>query len=1593
MRVNRFYKKTRRKPEFNGKEPVGFDKIKVECFHCHRRGHFARDCKTARNSGDKSRDAGNAGYRGRDNEEEATDFAFMAFTLNPSSSSSSNSEHEILRKANLEIVGYQYGLESIEGQLRVHQQNEVIYEKKIRVLEYDVKDKSNFIKYTQKQLDEALREKEDLKAKIKKLETSSKNLTKLLDSQISAKVKTGIGYDSQFNEKEVLDVKEKEVTETVFDNHLSDEENSLANDRFKKGGYHAVPPLLTGNYIPPKSEQLFARLDDSIYKFKISKIVTSLTKDEKDALETSTDFVENTKEVRTSAPLIQDLDTDSDNDSVFRPTHIPAKIDFVKDDCTFHEYRMAKKFVLPNNVGKGTGHKESRPVWNNVQRINHQKKFAPTAVFIRSGRIPVSATKPKAAASTSVAKPVNTTGPKQSVNFSKSRSTFHNSHSPIRRVTAVKTSAGCVWRPRVNEIDQISKDNRWIYTRVDNGYPRQALKNKGIVDSGCSRHMTWNKAYLTDDHEINDRDYVAFGSSRGKITGKASIDEFNLWHRRLGHVNFKTMNKLVKENLIRGLPSKIFENYQTCVACQTGKQHKATCKAKLLNSISQPLQMLHMDLFAPTSVMSINHKKYCLVVTDDFSRFSWVFFLATKDETSKVLKSFITAIENQINMTVKVIRCDNRTKFKNRDLDEFCGMKWIKREYSNAKTPQQNRVTKRKNMTLIEAARTMLANSVFPFTFWAKAVNTAWNQTDINAGPQDTNGNVGTQNNVDTGKEVSDQHYVVLPLWSSISSTFKSSDDKPKDDTGSKTVEEPVNKEDQAYRDELKRLMSQEKEASDAEGALRKEFKQGCMDQRGVTKAGSTHSFNIVSNPVNVASTLGTFSAGRPSYPHPNAFIPANTLLHVDQNDSPIPYLEDTAELRSTGIFNSAYDDDLDIFTSSSQSIGAEADFTNMESSTIFSPIPTHRMEPKKLAQALDDKIWVEAMQEKLLIEAIRIFLAFASFMGFIVYQMDVKGAFLYGTIEEEVYVSQPPGFINLQFPNKVDKVYVDDIIFGSTKKSLCDEFEALMHKRFQMSSIGELTFFLGLQVKESENGIFISQDKPDIMVAVCACSRFHATPKLSHLHAVKRIFRYLKGNPQQEAVNFLAGDYIHSSARSRLLLLILLLKQSMLLLLTAMDRLPYIEFYSSFSHSQQPVVEGAGLGNPPEYQPTSSPAQPINESKILESSSSPQNTQSARHTLEGTSFPHTRGPNFLDPSVDVVAVYKEGVTVWCELLLLLGEGLGSGLGHLETIRGAMAHIRYEGAFIQSINPPLSIGHTPGSDEGSMTLKELMDLYTTFLQTVLDLENVKTAQAKEISSLKKRVTKMEQRQSSRISGFHPFRAGTSKRHSLGRRKTRVMVKKEVAQQKQLVLLGQILVLRPEVSIVEPKTPPSIETLFDDEDVTIADTLVKMKNQKAKEKGIAFKDADDSTRPIRSITTLQPIPAIDPKDKEHLDEEARIEIERQEEASKATLADMYDEVEDEKRIGSRKKREASSSSKYKSPKKQKVNDHKYADSDKELKKCDVHVYKLTRLDGSYKHFSTFFRMLEVLDRQHVFDLHKITMERFLANDPEGYDLLL
>ncbi|GJT97417.1 putative ribonuclease H-like domain-containing protein [Tanacetum coccineum] len=631
------------------------------------------------------------------------------------------------------------------------------------------------------------------------------------------------------------------------------------------------------------------------------------------------------------------------------------------------------------------------------------------------------------------------------------------------------------------------------------------------------------------------------------LFAKATPDESNIWHRRLGHVNFKTMNKLVRGNLVRGLPLKLFEINQTCVACQKGKQHIASCKTKTVSSISQPLQMLHMDLFGLTFVKSLMKKMYCLVVTDDFSRFSWVFFLATKDETSEILKTFITGIENLIDLRVKVIRCDNGTEFKNRVMNQFCEMKGIKREFSVARTPQQNGVAERKNRTLIEAARTMLADSKLPTTFWVEAVNTACyvqnrvlvikphNKTPYELflgrkpalsfmrpfgcpvtilntidhlgkfdGKADEGFFVGYSTNSkafrvfnsrtriveenlhvqfsenlsniagstkaydDAGKArmeiVPSKDYILLPMWPADLLFSHNSKDSP--DAGFKPLreEEKIDTEDPGNESEASEKDSEipSTEEPREDQRVNQELDASINNTNNINTAsnGNNTNINAVSSTVNAAGIEVNVVDPKTSIELPN--------------DLNMPELEDIV-----------YSDD-------DEDVGAEADMNNLDVFIPFSPILTtriHKDHPVEqiignLNSAPQTRRMTKNLKEHGLFSSVQQRTNHKDFQNcfFTCFlsqeepkKMDVKSAFIYGTIEEKDYVCQPPGFEDLDFP---DRVYVDDIIFGSTKKKLCTEFEKMMDKKFQMSSMGELTFFLGLQVKQKEDGIFISQDK-----------------------------------------------------------------------------------------------------------------------------------------------------------------------------------------------------------------------------------------------------------------------------------------------------------------------------------------------------------------------------------------------------------------------------------------------------------------------------------------------------------------------------------
>ncbi|GKA80575.1 putative ribonuclease H-like domain-containing protein [Tanacetum coccineum] len=209
------------------------------------------------------------------------------------------------------------------------------------------------------------------------------------------------------------------------------------------------------------------------------------------------------------------------------------------------------------------------------------------------------------------------------------------------------------------------------------------------------------------------------------LLSKASKTKSWLWHRRLSHLNFGAINHLARHGLVRGLPKLKFEKDHLCSACALGKSTKKPHKPKSEDTNQEKLYLLHMDLCGPMRVASVNGKKYILVIVDDYSRFTWVKCLRSKDEAPAFIINFLKMIQVRLKETVRRIRTDNGTEFVNQTLREYYEKVGISHETSVARSPQQNGVVERRNRTLIEAARTMLIYAKAPLFLWAEAVATA----------------------------------------------------------------------------------------------------------------------------------------------------------------------------------------------------------------------------------------------------------------------------------------------------------------------------------------------------------------------------------------------------------------------------------------------------------------------------------------------------------------------------------------------------------------------------------------------------------------------------------------------------------------------------------------------------------------------------------------------------------------------------------------------------------------------------------------------------------------------------------------------------
>ncbi|WVZ55842.1 hypothetical protein U9M48_006450 [Paspalum notatum var. saurae] len=237
-------------------------------------------------------------------------------------------------------------------------------------------------------------------------------------------------------------------------------------------------------------------------------------------------------------------------------------------------------------------------------------------------------------------------------------------------------------------------------------------KNKSMVFQGF-RH---GHLYLVDFSEMKT-------SSTTCLFSKSSLGW--LWHRRIAHIGMSQLKKVVKKGMVTGVKDVTFEKDKLCSACQAGKQVASHHPMKTCVSTSKALQLLHMDLFGPTTYESIGGNLYCLVIVDDFTRYTWTLFLGDKSETPDKFKIFAKRAQREFGLNIVKVRSDNGSEFKNYKVDDWCDEEGIKHEFSATYTPQQNGVVERKNKTLITLARAMLDDYGTSEDFWAEAINTA----------------------------------------------------------------------------------------------------------------------------------------------------------------------------------------------------------------------------------------------------------------------------------------------------------------------------------------------------------------------------------------------------------------------------------------------------------------------------------------------------------------------------------------------------------------------------------------------------------------------------------------------------------------------------------------------------------------------------------------------------------------------------------------------------------------------------------------------------------------------------------------------------
>nr|GEU68483.1 hypothetical protein [Tanacetum cinerariifolium] len=755
------------------------------------------------------------------------------------------------------------------------------------------------------------------------------------------------------------------------------------------------------------------------------------------------------------------------------------------------------------------------------------------------------------------------------------------------------------------------------------------------------------------------------------LMAKTTSSQAWLWHCRLSHLNFDTINLLSKNDIVIGLPKLKSIKDHLCSSCELGKAKRKSFQTKTTPSSKRRLQLLHMDLCGPMRVASINGKKYVLVIVDDYSRHTWTHFLRSKDETPKVLIDFLRLVQRGLHAQVRIVRTDKGTKFLNQTLHAYFASEGILHQTSVARTPEQKGVVERRNRTLVEAARTVVSVAKVPLFFWAEAIATACftqNRSLVIPRHEKTPYHIINDQkpsvkffhifgslcyivrdgeNLDKMKEKGDA--CIFVGYSTLSRAYRVFNKR------TRVIVETIH----VNFDELPQMASDHVSSDPGPQcpvtALEHDsLSLGPQFQENVPQADTTvttsNELDLLFSPMFaellngssqvVSKTSAVTTVDVPNQRQQQHTTPLNTQTtteptfdadefinifstpvqdrgetssrHVDSSNMHTFYQHHPSEHRWTK------DHPLEQVTGNhSQRVRTRRQLESNGDMCMFA-LTVSQTEPKNIKEAMADSAWIESMQEELhqfdqldlweLVDrplcknvinmkwlwknkcdegnnVIRnksrlVAKGYAQKEG-----IDFEESFApVARLEaEEVYVNQPDAFVDPYHPDKVyrlkkalyilkqaprawyDELFNFLVSKGFSKGSIDPTLFITKHSKLEMSMMGELKFFLGIQIRQSPRGIFINQAKyaqeilikhgmiscdsvgtpmatkhldadlsgtsvdqtkyssmvgalmyltasrPDIMHATCYCARYQAKPTEKHLTAVKRIFQYLK--------------------------------------------------------------------------------------------------------------------------------------------------------------------------------------------------------------------------------------------------------------------------------------------------------------------------------------------------------------------------------------------------------------------------------------------------------------------------------------------------